>query len=462
MVVVLGSIGSVFATTSVNVVLTTVGDQLGAGVETVQWIASGYMLGMASTISITGWLSRRVGARRLYLGTLVLFAAASCLCAVAPTIELLILFRVIQGVVGGATMPVGMMMLATAAGPQRMGRVMSVVGVPMVLGPITGPVLGGFLVDALSWHWIFLMNIPLAVVAVVLGVRLLPEVPMRPSGPFDGRGFVLMVAGPPLVIFGLTRCGTRGSVLDPVGLTAIVAGLLLVVGFGVHALRREHPLLDVRLWANRGFAASSLTAMLISAALFGSMVLLPLSFEALRGVSPAGAGLLLMPQGVGAAVGTVIAGRLADRLGGGRVAVLGVLVVAAATVPLLFVDGGTPSWVIVAVLFLRGVGMGGAFIPATSAAYAHVRRDDIPDATPQLNVVQRIGGATGAAVLTLALASMLPAVGGTSDATAAAYHYAFAWVLGFVVLALVPASILVAIERAKRRARASCPAPNVV
>ena len=236
-VVVLGSIGSVFATTSVNVAIELLTHELDTDVDTVQWIASGYLLGLAASISATGWLARRVGARRVYLVSLVAFAAASVLCAVAPTIEWLIAFRVVQGVAGGATMPVGMMMLATAAGPQRMGRVMSVVGVPMILGPVVGPTLTGILIDGLSWHWVFLMNVPLALAAFVLGVRLLPQMPAREAGRFDLRGFLLMAAGAPMLVYGLARCGQIGTMFDPVGLGAALLGAGLVAGFAWHAWR---------------------------------------------------------------------------------------------------------------------------------------------------------------------------------------------------------------------------------
>jgi EmrB/QacA subfamily drug resistance transporter len=400
------------------------------------------MLGLAASISTTGWLARRVGARRLYLVSLVLFAAASVLCAAAPTIEWLIAFRVVQGVAGGATMPVGMMMLATAAGPEQMGRVMSVVGVPMILGPIVGPTLGGILIDGLSWHWVFLMNVPLALAAVVLGFRLLPQMPAREAGRFDLRGFLLMASGAPIVVYGLARCGQVGTMLDPAG---------LVAAFARHAWRTEQPLLDVRLWSNPGFAACAVAALLVSAALFGSMLLLPLSFQAVRDVSATTSGLLMIPQGLGAALGIAVAGRLSDRVGGGRVAVGGVSLLAAGTVPLLFVDAATPTWLLCAVLLVRGWGMGGSLVPALAAAYAQLRKEDISDATPQLNVLQRVGGAIGATVLTIALASTLPETGATPAQTAAAFNHAFAWALGIALLALVPALALANIDRRRRR-----------
>lgn len=445
-VVVIGAIGTIFATTSINVVLHTLASELDTEIDTVQWIATGYLLGLAASICTTGWLARRFGARRLYFASLLVFACASALCAAAGTIEQLIAFRVLQGIAGGATMPVGMMMLASVAGSDQMGRVMSIVGVPMILGPIVGPTLAGVLVDQFSWQWAFLMNVPLSLAAFALGVKLLPAMPARPAGPFDTVGFVLTVVGTPLLVYGLAHTGEVGHLGDPVGTTTIVAGAALLIAFVVHARRSSAPLLDVRLWGNPGFAACALTGLLVSAALFGAMLLLPLAFQDVRDASATTAGLLLAPQGVGAAISMAIAGRLSDRLGGGIVAVAGISLVVLGTAPLVLFDAATPDWAIAVTLLVRGLGMGGAIMTAMAAAYVHMTPEQIPDATPQLNVLQRLGGALGSTVLTLALAGALPAGAGAAQ-TADAYRFAFGWALAIALLALVPAIVLAVLDR---------------
>lgn len=449
-VVVIGAIGTILATTSINVTFETLAEELATDIDTVQWIATGYLLGLAATISTSGWAARRLGARRLYFMSLVVFATASVLCSAATSIGTLIVFRVLQGIAGGATLPVGMMMLASVAGPRQMGRVMSIIGVPMILGPIAGPTIAGVLVDQLSWQWAFLMNVPLSLTALVLGVKLLPHMPARAAGRFDGVGFALTVAGAPLLVYGLARTGASGTLGDRVGIAAILAGAVLLGAFVVHARSHTAPLLDVRLWDNRGFAACALIAFLVSAALFGSMLLLPLSFQSVRDASATTAGLLLAPQGIGSAISIAIAGRIADRFGGGWVAVAGISVLALGTIPLLTFDASTPDAVVVVALLFRGLGMGGAVIPAMAVAYMHMRRDQIPDATPQLNVLQRLGGAVGSTVLTLALVSGLPQAA-TPQEVATAFNHSFAWSLGITVLALVPALALVALDRRSRR-----------
>jgi EmrB/QacA subfamily drug resistance transporter len=465
-VVVIGSIMSIMATTIVNVALDRLSVELGASLADIQWVVTGYLLGMAAVIPAAGWAVLRVGGKRLYLASVAAFVLASVLCALAWSTTSLIAFRVLQGMAGGMTLPVGQMMLAAAAGPQRMGRVMSVVGVPLVLGPVLGPVLGGLIVDNLSWHWIFVINVPFGLAALALGVRALPVRPRRPAGPLDVRGLILCAVGVPLVIYGLSRSAQSGGFAAPQVLVPVAVGLVCLAVFAVHARRAANPLLDVRLLANPGFAAAVVGTFCIGAALFGAMLLLPLYFQIVRGESALNAGLLLIPQALGAAVAMPISGRLADRVGGGRVAAVGIAVMTLATVPLAHVTATTSYAVLAAVLFARGVGMGGGTMPMMAAAYATLRTSDIPDATPQLNVAQRLGGSVGTAVLSVVLsrrmADVLPSGGavGTpahrhlpphlAEALARAFGTTYWWAVAITAVALVPALLLAAIERRTR------------
>src|SRR5947209_8224415 len=172
-VVVVGSIMSILDTTIVNVALATLSHKLHASISDIQWVVTGYMLALAAVIPVTGWAARRFGAKRVYVVSLVLFIAGSALCGLASSTAQLVVFRVIQGVGGGMILPIGQLMMADAAGPKRMGRVMSIVAVPAMLAPILGPTLGGFIVDNASWRWIFFVNLPIGVFAVVAALRIL-------------------------------------------------------------------------------------------------------------------------------------------------------------------------------------------------------------------------------------------------------------------------------------------------
>ena len=175
-VVVLGSIMSILDTTIVNVALDTLSRELHSTIDSIQWVATGYLLSLAAVIPVTGWAARRFGAKPVYLTSLVLFTAGSALCGLATSTNELILFRVLQGVGGGMILPIGQLMMAEAAGPKRMGRVMSVVAVPAMLAPILGPTIGGLILDNASWRWIFYVNVPIGIIAVISALRILPVV----------------------------------------------------------------------------------------------------------------------------------------------------------------------------------------------------------------------------------------------------------------------------------------------
>src|ERR1700689_4089011 len=232
-VVIIGSIMSILDTTIVNVALETLGRDLHKPIDDTQWGITGYMLSLAAVIPVTGWAARRFGAKPVYLLSLVLFTAGSALCGLAQSLDQLIIFRVIQGLGGGMILPLGQLMMATAAGPKRMGRVMSIVAVPAMLGPILGPTLGGLIVDNASWRWIFYVNLPIGLIALFASWRMLPRVEKSPTDRLDIRGLILMATGLPLFTYGLAEIGTTGSFTAFKVLGPIIAGVALVVLFAV-------------------------------------------------------------------------------------------------------------------------------------------------------------------------------------------------------------------------------------
>src|SRR5215216_5086919 len=199
-VVVLGAIMSILDTTVVNVAINTLARDFDTELSTIQWIVTGYTLALATVIPLTGWAADRFGTKRLYMISIGLFVAGSALSGAAWSAESLIGFRVLQGLGGGMLMPAGMTILTRAAGPQRVGRVMAIIGVPMLLGPILGPILGGWLVDDVSWRWIFFINLPIGIVALILSLRTLPRDRPAPHERFDVLGLVLLSPGLALVI----------------------------------------------------------------------------------------------------------------------------------------------------------------------------------------------------------------------------------------------------------------------
>ena len=374
-VVVVGVIMSILDTTIVNVALETLSRELNAPLNTIQWVSTGYLLALATVIPLTGWMTERFGSKRIWMISVALFGIGSALCGLAWSAESLIFFRVLQGFGGGMIMPVGMALLAQTAGAHRVGRVMSVVGVPMLLGPILGPVIGGLIVDSASWRWIFYVNVPIAAAALVLAARLLKaDAGRADAGRLDWTGLALLSPGLAGVVFGLSESESHGGFSDPLVWGPIVVGLVLVALFVRHAWRAERPLIDVRLFRDRVFAAASATTFLIGGALFGAMIILPLYYQVARGESALTAGLLMAPQGLGAAAAMPIAGKLTDKLGGGRVAVAGLLILTVGTIPFAFLKSDTSYTLLALLLVLRGLGIGSSMMPSMAAAYASLER----------------------------------------------------------------------------------------
>ena len=451
-VVIVGSIMSILDTTIVNVALDTLRRELHSSISQIQWVVTGYMLALAAVIPITGWAARRFGAKRVYLVSLMLFTAGSVLCGLAGSTTELVLFRVVQGLGGGMLLPIGQLMMADAAGPKRMGRVMSIVAVPAMLAPILGPALGGLIVDNVSWRWIFFVNVPIGVIAVIAALRILPAGERGNAGTLDVRGLLLMATGLPLLTYGLAEIGTTGRFDATKVVVPCLAGLALIGAFVIHALRVRNPLLDLRLYRRATFASASLTMFCLGAALFGSMILLPLYWQGIRFESVLDTGLLTAPQGVGMALVMPLAGKLSDRWGGGPIALFGVVVTAVASIPFARIGAHTSIEWLSAAMLVRGAGIGFAFMPAMAAAFASLERSELSHATPQLNVLQRVGGSIGTAVLAVVLQRALVGADSLSE-RAAAYGTAFWWAAGLTALAIVPCIVLLRAERAARATR---------
>jgi EmrB/QacA subfamily drug resistance transporter len=321
-----------------------------------------------------------------------------------------------------------------------------------MLAPILGPAIGGLIVDNASWRWIFFVNLPIGVIATVAALRILPSGGGGASDRLDVRGLALMAAGLPLFTYGIAEVGISGGFSLVKVVIPAAAGLLLIALFAAHALRVPRPLLDLRLYKRATFASASFAMFFLGAALFGSMILLPLYWQAIRHESVLDTGLLTGPQGVGMALVMPLAGRLTDRLGGGPLALFGVLLTTVTSVPFALIGAHTSIAWLSGAMLVRGVGIGFGFMPAFAAAFAALRRSEISDATPQLNVLQRTGGSIGTALLAVVL-QRASAGTHTLAARAGAYGNAFWVATALTALAIGPCLVLLRAERAARSAR---------
>lgn len=403
-VVVLGAIMPILDATIVNVATRTLGEDFRSPITTIQWVLTGYLLGFAAVIPATGWAAQRFGAKRVFIAALAVFTVSSALAGSATSIGELIGFRVLQGIGGGMIMPVGQVIIAQAAGPKRMGRVMSMLGMPMLLGSVTGPVIGGLIVDTISWRWIFFVNPPIGIITIALAARLLPGGTARPGARLDVRGLLLLGAGITGITYGMSEAGSGGGFGGWQTVTLLIAGAILIALYAVHARTRgDRALIDVTLLRYRGFATSMATNLVVAIALFGALVLLPLYWQLVRGASPLATGLLLMPQAVGAAVALPLAGRITDRAGAAVVVRIGIGLGLAGLAAYTQAGAATPYAVLAAALFVIGLGLGATFVPLMAAAYQGLPHTAIPSVTGTLNTVQRLGGSIGTALLAVTL-----------------------------------------------------------
>ena len=438
-VVVLGTIMTVLDLTIVNVAIPAVESTFSASVDAVQWVMTGYMLAFATVIPLTGWASERFGAKRVWLAALVLFLVGSVLAGGATSLGWLIAFRVLQGLGAGMILPVGQTILAQSAGPQRMGRVMSVIGLPLLLAPVIGPVVGGAIIGAASWRWIFFINLPVGAAALLAAWRLLPSAPSRPGERLDLRGLVLLSPGIAVLLYGMSQAGSVGFASLRSGVPAL-AGLALISLYFWHAAVRDASgapaLIDVSLLRRRGFAAAAALNLLLMVGLFGSLILIPLYYQVVRHEMALHTGLLLAPQGIGAALALPVAGWLADKVGARGITVAGIAVAALGLLAYTQVGPRTSQAYLAAALLVIGLGLGATISPSMAAAFRVLSSAEMPRGTSALNAIQRIAGAVGTAVFAI----ILQANGG--PARAAAFGIAFWAAVAVIAISVVPALFL--------------------
>lgn len=458
-VLALGGVMAGLDSSIVNVGLATIGHDLGSSLAATQWISSGYLLALAAVLPVCGWLSRRLGAGRLWLWSLAAFTAMSALCALATTVELLIGFRVLQGLAGGVLAATSMTVLAQSAGPAQLGRLMATTSVPAILAPGIGPVLGAVLLARWSWPWLFLVNIPVGVAALVVGLRTVPRASVgdrEAAGPLDVRGLLLVTPGLPLLVHAITQAAEGRTLLTPGVAVPLLLGLGLLTGFVRHCLTTAHPLVDLRLMQDRVYRAAAFEVFGNGAALFGGLIVMPLYFQLLLTRNIIDTGWLLVPFSLGAAAAFPVAGRLTDRFGGARVAVVGLALTVLSTLPFALLPAQPDLLLVEALQVLRGVGLALSGMPVVTLALGAVARHQLPDATTQVNILSRVGGALGSALFVVVLTSGLDD-GARGAVTLDAFHTTFWWLTAATLVALLGA---VWLHHETRRAGARPPQTN--
>lgn len=458
----IGGLAAIFDSTIVAIALPTLVTDLNTNVATIQWVSTGYLLALAVAIPLVGWGQARFGGKRMWIFALALFMVGSILCSLAWDPASLITFRVIQGIGGGLMLPLMQSILISAAGGTArggggLGSLMAIISLPIALGPILGPVIGGIILNWLPWNWLFWVNVPLCIVGLVLAALLLPSDKGATSRPvFDILGFVMLSPALAGLLYGLTNTHQDGGFGRLDVWLPLAIGVVLLVGFIVYAWRRgEKALVDMQLFRRPIFSRASGLMFFSGMTLYGVMLLLPLYWQGVRGLDVLTAAIYLIPQGVGSLLSRVLAGRLVDRLGARSIAVIGFVIVLLGTLPFAFADASTNVWWLMAVLLVRGIGLGGVLIPVMSVAYVGLEPREVPHASMITRIAQQVGGSFGTAVLAVVLQAA------TKNATTPG-QIVDGFQVGFwVAVGITVAAILVAFLLPGKLSRvASVPAPT--
>lgn len=396
---------TILDSTVVNVAIPTLRTELGVGGGAVEWVVTAYLLGLAITVPIAGWLADRLGMVKLFVGGVIAFAVTSAACAAANTLLLLIVARLLQGLAGGLLVPLGLAMLFSVFPPADRARASKILVIPTAIAPAVGPLIGGWLVDSYSWHWIFIINVPIALAIAVFGAVALHE-PDRAlqRGPLDVWGCALVGGGTAGLLYALGT-GARNGWLHPTVLATAIGGVAALAAFALTQRRSEHPVLDLRLLGERLFRDTTVAMMCSSAAFIGLLFILPQFLQGVMGATALQSGLTTFPEALGVIVFSQIVGRLYPSIGPRRLMAGGLALMSAVMISFLFVDADTSLWVIRAQAFALGGGYGFVLVPLQAASFARISQAQMSRASSLFNTARQLASAVGVALLAAAFSA---------------------------------------------------------
>lgn len=370
--------------TAMNVAISGLMEEFGKSLSIVQWTTTGYALAQAAVIPLAGWLSDRFGAKRVFLVSVGLFTIGSLLCAFANTVEMLILFRVLQGLGGGMVMPIAMAMIYRLSPPGKVGAVMGMLGIPILLAPALGPIVAGALIDYATWHWIFLINIPIGIIGVLVGIRTLPNIDRQSVASLDILGIIFGPLAFASLSYGVSEGGSSWTSIQT--LTGLIVGVLSLIIFIVVELTHKQPLLELRVFRSKAFTKGIIVQWVTQIALFGTFFLVPMLLIRLKGYTAMETGLIMLPQAIASGVFMPLGGRLFDKIGVRPLLLVGLGIVSSAAFILSTISPDDGILLIMITLAMLGAGMGLSMMPLNTY---------LIQAAPQ-NLVGRVTSLTAA------------------------------------------------------------------
>lgn len=443
-ILVLGAIMPLLDSTMVNIAIKHLSNDFSIGLDLIQWTITGYVLAMAISVPLAGWMVQRFNGKLLIISSNTVFIAASIAAGFSCSINALIVFRIVQGISAGFIMTLVTTLCIETAGRERIGRLMSTIGIPMVLGPILGPVLGAVIVQFLSWRYIFFVNIPIGIIAVILMIFKLPDfTPSNVKAKFDFIGITLLGTSSAALIYGITQAAKNATFHNSTTIGYLAVGIIILATYIIYAtIKKEYAILPLHLFKSKNFSAVMVGLFLAGIATNGPMLLLPLFFQNIKGFSVLSAGLILIPQGIGMIVARPLIGKLTDKSGARNVVLVSLALAIVGTIPFAFFNDASSLIIVSGVLFIRGMGIGGVTIPMMTDAYTGMVKHEIAQASVGTRLVQNIGGAFGSAVIATVVSMSIQGKTPTVPLMTNAYHDGFMLALVLSLAMLFPALLL--------------------
>lgn len=435
----LGAIAPMLDSTMVNIAIDKLTKDFNTTLDTIQWAITGYVLALAIAVPVSGWLMNKFNGKKIFIGAVIAFGVTSVFAGISWDISSFIFFRLLQGFSAGIITPLMSTLLVKTAGQENLGKVMAIVSIPMIFGPILGPVIGGFIVQGASWHWIFFINVFIVLIAAPLMMKTIPDFePFNKESKLDVFGIINLSLMSAALIYGITKATDHATFNNGETILWVSIGLVLGVIYLVYnRIRKNQTVLPMNLFEHKSFLASSIGLFLANIAIMGPMLILPLFFQNFRHFTAIEAALALIPQGIGMLITRPMIGNMIDKIGGKYVVMVSLVLALIGSIPLIFITDKTSMIWISILLFIRGTSIGGINLPLMSDAYTGLDSKQLPEAGVGINIIENLGFSFGSAVIATVVATVVQGAQPTITNGLKGYH------AGFLVSALVLAIIFI-------------------
>ncbi|WEG10808.1 MDR family MFS transporter [Pullulanibacillus sp. KACC 23026] len=433
----LGAIAPMLDSTMVNIAIDKLTREFNTTLAIIQWAITGYVLALAMAVPVSGWLMNKYNGKKIYIGAVIAFGIMSVLAGTSWNVSSFLLFRLLQGFSAGIITSLMSTLLVKTAGQENLGKVMAIVSTPMIFGPIFGPVVGGVIIQGVSWHWMFFINVFIVLIAAPLMIKRIPDFePFNKDSQLDVLGIIDLSLMSAAMIYGITKAADHASFSNSETILWVGIGLLLAVIYILYnRIRKNQTVLPLDLFAHKSFSTASVGLFLANVAVMGPLLIFPLFFQNIRHFTAIEAALALIPQGLGMLVTRPLIGKMIDTIGAKYVVMVSLVVSLFGSIPLIFItDQSSMIWISI-LLFIRGTSFGGIMLPLMSDAYTGLNTKQLPEAGVGINIIENLGSSFGSAVIATIVATVIQ--GAHASVTSDVKGYQAGFLASVVVLAIL-------------------------